>query len=189
MISKISKDSTLVLIMIIYFIAGYYNIYFALVILPCYIFAFYYIFFKNNRDFCKYYCFRGAIFDKLKIIKKKRNSLKKNNTKLIQSIVFNYFLINIFILTMSTVMVFLNRMNSLNEVRFLLLFNLSFIKLQTLVDSSSWILHLSYRLYSMTVTTVLTGILFGMMYKPRIWCSVCPYRKIGTFYINRKNVK
>ncbi|WP_422678833.1 4Fe-4S binding protein [Clostridium thermosuccinogenes] len=42
------------------------------------------------------------------------------------------------------------------------------------VPPSRWAVHLSFRVYSMMLTTTIFGLLLAWIFKPRTWCTVCP---------------
>jgi polyferredoxin len=52
-----------------------------------------------------------------------------------------------------------------------------------------WLTHLSYRFYSMMLTTTLIGLVLSVLYKPRTWCTVCPISTISGQYISQKTKK
>jgi len=43
----------------------------------------------------------------------------------------------------------------------------------------NWVVHLSFRIYSMMFTTTVIGMVLGFMYRPRIWCTICPVNTIS----------
>ncbi|HSP48324.1 MAG TPA: 4Fe-4S binding protein, partial [Clostridiaceae bacterium] len=50
-----------------------------------------------------------------------------------------------------------------------------------------WITHLAFRLYSMTLTSTVIGLIMGALYRPRTWCSVCPVNTVSDMDIMKKD--
>jgi hypothetical protein len=76
---------------------------------------------------------------------------------------------------MSTLMVALGRMEALDHVRLFMVF-------QSPLSWPQWaqwslpaaVIHGSYRVISMLLSSTLLGLVLGYLYAPRTWCSICP---------------
>lgn len=91
-------------------------------------------------------------------------------------VVLGYFCMNILFITMSTIAVATGRIEPIEKIRLLIILELPW-NLPQLIDFGSipvWISHLSYRFYSVMLTSTLLGLGFALLYKPRTWCAVCP---------------
>lgn len=168
----------LFIITILFFVLGFFNILFAWFGFACMTLPFILLLKNKRKTWCQGYCPRASLFHAMfrnRSITGKAGPgwLIKGNFKWI---VLVYFVFNLFILIMSTVMVFKGRAESMENIRFLLAFQLPW-DIPQLLDSSgipSWAVHLSYRIYSMMFTTTTIGLLLGWIYKPRTWCTICP---------------
>jgi hypothetical protein len=172
---------------IIFFLLGIVNISFSIIGLLCFIIPFLqYKKYKNNI-WCKYYCPRAGFLGILLKKKKFGLSLPNNDTlKKFRKYVLYYFSLNVFFASMSTLMVFLNRMEPFDFVRILMIFRAPFELIQLIhIDLPNWLIHFSYRIYSIMFTSTLVGIIIGIIYKPKAWCSVCP---IGTLTRKVKSI-
>jgi len=99
-----------------------------------------------------------------------------------------YFGISLFVIIISTIKVASGSMQPMNYLRFLLLFSLGgeipqFIEFNNIV---SWVTHLSYRFYSMMMTTTVLGLILALIYKPRTWCTICPIATVSDVYVKTK---
>lgn len=76
-----------------------------------------------------------------------------------------YFCFNFFVLTMSTIRVFLNKMEPVKQVRFLIAFPLpwSMPQFLTIGPFPDWAVHLSFRVYSMMFTTTIIGLILARL--------------------------
>ncbi|MFA9463151.1 MAG: hypothetical protein ACERKN_02555 [Velocimicrobium sp.] len=92
-----------------------------------------------------------------------------------------YFGISLFFILMSTLGVVKGMKPAMEYLRFFILFPLPFEMPQLLdiINLSPWLTHLSYRIYSMMMTTTILGLLLAMFYKPRTWCAICPISTIS----------
>lgn len=179
---------TLFLVVILFFTLSMIHIAFAWLGLICMILPFILYYQSKEKLWCKYYCPRASFF--LKILNKISFGMKIPKwmkAKDIKIFVVYYFAINLFFATMSSIMVSTGRMEPLNFVRIFMLFKAPF----TLPQLFNWsthpgLLHASYRIYSMMFTSTITGLIIGMLYKPRTWCMICPIQTLTTKNPNNK---
>jgi polyferredoxin len=104
-------------------------------------------------------------------------------------IMLAYFGISLFIIIMSTIKVASGSIPSMNYLRFLLMIPLTG-EMPQLIEFTNiipWVTHLSYRFYSMMMTTTFLGFLLALIYKPRTWCTICPIATVSEAYINKSN--
>jgi len=89
--------------------------------------------------------------------------------------VFKYFIFNLSIATLSTIMVGIGRVMPIDNIRFLIIFKMPFELFQIFDYNIAPVLtHLSYRIYSMFFTSIAIGLGFGILFKPITWCQICP---------------
>ncbi|MBC8079947.1 MAG: 4Fe-4S binding protein, partial [Gorillibacterium sp.] len=98
-----------------------------------------------------------------------------------------YFMLNLFVFTMSTSMVVTGRRAPIEKVRFLLAFQLPWNMPQLLNFGHfpDWAVHLSFRMYSMMLTTTVLGLLLAWIFKPRTWCTICPINTVSDLALRK----
>ena len=152
------------------------HISFSILGLICFITPFIQFYIYKDKVWCKYVCPRAGYFNvligKINIGLKPPKFFNKIGVK---KAVVTYFGLNLFFITMSTIMVALARINPIEEVRFLIIFSLPG-QLPQLLDLvlPSPLIHLGYRVYSMMFSSVVVGTIIGILYRPRSWCVICP---------------
>ncbi len=165
---------------ILVFIIGMVNISFTLLAFVCFITPFV-LYFKSGKPlWCRYICPRAGMFtkflSKISLKKKMPRLLRSNNLK---KLVIGYFIFNMTLAVVTSFMVASGRITGLEHIRFLMFFRLPFELPQILtLDISPAITHLGYRIYSMMFTTVLIGLILGVLYTPRTWCVICPIQNL-----------
>lgn len=183
----------LYIITIVFFGLGFFNIIFGWLGFICLILPFVLLYKDRKKTWCQGYCPRASLFQKAfrgKSLTKKVAPawLTKGRTKLF---VLGYFCVNLFILTMSTIMVSRGVREPLERIKFLLLFQIPWNIPQVLDFGSvpGWIVHLSFRVYSMMFTTTVLGLVLAGIFKPRTWCTICPVNTISDLALSRMKTK
>ena len=85
-------------------------------------------------------------------------------------------------------MVFLDKRDPIEKVRFLMAFQLPWI-MPNLLDIGmmpDWVVHLGFRVYSMMFTTTIIGLLVGYLYRARNWCAICPMGALSSLGLREK---
>ncbi len=159
-----------------FFIMGFINISFAIIGLLCIVIPFADYKFNRSKKWCSTYCPRKSVF--VRILAKLSLNLKVPKflkTKQLKEFIFNYFLINLMIVFLTTVMVSIGRINPVEQVRLFIVFPVTSDLFQ-LVDFElpSFVIHLGYRIYSMMLSSLVIGSVMALFLKPQTWCSVCP---------------
>jgi hypothetical protein len=173
---------------LVYFLLGVIHIHFALLALFCLMFPIILLVATKKKTWCQGYCPRASLFT---VCTKGANCSSKIPrffvTGNMKWIVLVYFLINLFVITATTIRVSAGGMMPMNSLRFLLFIQLPFDlpQLFHFYNAAPWMTHLSYRLYSMMMTTTFIGILFAFIYKPRTWCVICPISTVSGLYLNK----
>lgn len=180
----------LFLITLLFFILGFVNIVFAWFGLACLILPFVLLAKDKKKTWCHNYCPRASLFTVL--FKGRSLTGKTGPNWLVRGkgkwITLIYFCLNLFVLTMSTIMVSKGVREPVEQVRFLLAFPVPWDlpQLLSLSPASDWVLHLSYRIYSMMFTTTVLGLVLGWLFMPRTWCTVCPINTISDLSLKNK---
>lgn len=179
----------LFLIAIIFFVLGFFNIVFAWMGFACLGFPFVLLLKNKRKTWCQNYCPRANLFGVL--FRNRSLTGKAGPDWLIRGkvkwFVFVYFIFNLFVLTMSTFMVFMGRREPIEKVRFLIAFILPW-DMPQLLDFGAfpdWAVHLSFRVYSMMFTTTVLGLLLAWIFRPRTWCTVCPVNTASDLILHK----
>lgn len=184
------NNKYLFLITIFYFALGFVNIHFSLLGILCMTLPIILLLKDNKKTWCQGYCPRANLYAKSgKITSKysRKTPIFFINGKM-KWIMLSYFIISLFIITMSTVKVASGAIPSMNIIRFLIVFPIKgqMPQLIEISNTVSWITHLSYRFYSMMMTTTILGLILALVYKPRTWCTICPIATVSDVYLKSK---
>lgn len=178
----------LYIITILFFVLGFFNIVFAWLGFTCLTLPFILLLKNRKKTWCQQYCPRASLFGAL--FRNRSITGKGGPDWLVKGkakwFVLTYFCINLFVLTMSTIMVFKGRRAPVEKVRFLIAFELPW-NMPQLLDFGvmpGWVTHLSFRVYSMMFTTTILGLLLAWLFKPRTWCTVCPINTASNIIIS-----
>lgn len=160
----------------LYLVLGLFNIMFAWLGLICFVTPLLISLFGGGKKYCNEFCGRGQLLSllgtKLKI------SRNKPIPRFFVSKYFRYgflifFLFMFFNMLLSTYLVF-NGTNSLKEVITLLwTFKLPW-NFNDLTNVTPWIAQFAFGFYSLMLTSTILGIVTGILYKARSWCTYCP---------------
>lgn len=176
------------LITIVFFVLGFFNILFAWLGFGCLILPFVLLAINKNKTWCQDYCPRANLFGVFRNRSMTGNAgpvwLIKGKAKWY---VLGYFAFNMFVLTMSTIMVFVGRRAPLEQIRFLFVFKLPWTIPQLLNFDAfpNWAVHLSFRMYSMMFTTTVVGLILAWIFRPRTWCTVCPVNTVSDLILHK----
>lgn len=168
------------MVTVLFFLLGFIHITFSVLGLICMILPFAFFVRTADKVWCKRYCPRASFFVKvLSKVSLKHKAPKGLTKKAFRRAVLYYFGINLFFAIMSTVMVSIGRIASIDYLRFLIVFPvpLEIPQLLTLTVPDI-LLHLSFRIYSMMMTSTAIGIVLGILYMPRTWCVICPIQTL-----------
>ncbi len=167
----------LFLVTLTYFVLGFVSILFANLAILCMIIPFIIVARSKKKRWCQSYCPRASL---LNLVGKKHNwkvipeNIKSGKLK---RIMLGYFGLNLLFITGSTLQVAIARMSAMEYIRLFIVFELFPIPQLISIEAPSFLMHLSYRFYSMMLSTTLLSGVLARVYRPRLWCAVCP---IGT---------
>ena len=177
-----SIQNQLFFITLLFFALGFIHISLSLLGIACFVLPFIQYIKYKDKVWCKYYCPRAGYFNRL--IASLSFGLKAPKvlfSKKVKKGVVVYFAINLLFVTMSTVMVTLGRVAPIEQIRFMIVLALPFQMPQLLdLQVAPNVLHLSYRIYSMMLTSTIVGSILGVLYHPRTWCGLCPINTLTT---------
>ncbi|MCX8132114.1 MAG: hypothetical protein N3I35_18695 [Clostridia bacterium] len=179
----------LFIITILFFALGFFNIIFAWIGFACLLLPFIFLAKDRRKTWCQEYCPRASLFN---VLFSSRSLTGKAGPSWLTRgkakwVVLIYFIFNLFVLTMSTIMVSVGRREPMEIVRFLFAFKLpwSMPQLLDIASIPGWAVHLSYRLYSMMFTTTVLGLLLAWIFRPRTWCTVCPINTVSNLMLHK----
>ena len=158
------------------FLLSFINIGFMALGIICFIIPFVQYLKYKEQIWCKYFCPRAGFFTKaFKKIGLKKPLPKWLRGEKLKEVVIYYFIINLSFITLSSIMVFLGRIQPIEELRLLIVIGTS-LKMPQLIPLAlpPVLLHFSYRMLSIMVTSISFGSILGFIYAPRTWCIICP---------------
>lgn len=168
----------LYLITIAYFASGFIHMGLALFAFVCIFLPFALLKYSEKNIWCSSYCPRSYWLD----VFGNRGLKRKTPLFLVGSnarrYVLIYFCINMFFVFMSTVMVTLGKIAPMDVIRFFIIIPTDW-RLPQLWNPGAMppiMLHLSYRLYSVMLSSTIAGTALAILYKPRTWCAICPIK-------------
>ena len=183
------NNKYLFLITLSFFALGFVNIHFSLLGIICMILPFILLFKSRRKIWCQSYCPRASLystcgnFKKWSSLSTPRFFIKGN----MKWIILAYLGINLTFILMSSLMVGIGVRPAMDYLRILVIFPIPFQMPQLIdyIEVTPWLTHLSYRLYSMMITTTILGLLLALIYKPRTWCTICPISTVSDVLIKK----
>lgn len=173
-----------------FFVIGIINIHFALLGIICMLTPFILLWKNKKKTWCQGYCPRANLYTKIG----KQPFFPSYHTPayLIRGnmkwIMLGYFGISLFFITMSTIAVARGFREPMNYLRFLIILPIPFELPQIfqITKLPVFLSHLSYRFYSMMLTTTILGLILGIFFKPRTWCVICPINTTSDLLLKKK---
>ena len=99
-----------------------------------------------------------------------------------------YFGLNLLFIAGSTVWVGMQEMAAMDHVRLFIAIALPGPLPQLIPLTQGippWVVHLSYRFYSMMLSSTIMGIAAALIWRPRAWCAVCPVGNLTRKMVDR----
>lgn len=172
---------------VFYFALGFANIHFALLGIVCMVLPLILLFRNKRKTWCQGYCPRAGLYATCgKMTSKFSFKTPLFFTKgSMKWIMLAYFTISLFMIVMTTVKVSTGIRPPMEYLRFLIVipFSGEMPQLFEFANIAPWITHLSYRFYSMMMTTATLGFVLALVYKPRTWCTICPIATVSDAYV------
>jgi len=179
----------LYLFTITFFLLGFANIHFSLFGIICMTLPIYLLLKDRKKTWCQSYCPRASLYTTCG--KAKKWSSRKTPHFFVKGkmkwIMLTYFGISLLFITISTVVVAKGMRPAMEYLKFLILIPIPFEMPQffDIINPAPWLTHLSYRFYSMMMTTTFLGFLLAMIYKPRTWCTICPIATVSDVILKK----
>jgi len=179
----------LFLFTIFFFLLGFMNIHFSLFGIVCMTLPIILVLKDRKKTWCQNYCPRASLYTTCG--KSKKWSSHKTPRFFIKGnmkwIMLAYFGISLTIILMSTLGVARGVKLPMEYLRFLIVIPLPFDmpQLFDIMNIAPWLTHLSYRFYSMMMTTTFLGLILAMVYKPRTWCTICPIATVSDVILKK----
>jgi hypothetical protein len=171
----------LFIITILYFALGFVHIFFALLAIACMSIPFILIAKTQRKTWCYHYCPRASLTNQTgKLHRRWRKLPLMFSDGYLRKILLWYFGLNLLFIIGSTARIATGAMEAMEYVRLFIAIPLPGPMPQLIQfpqQPPQWLLHLSYRLYSMMLSSSLLGIALSIIYRPRAWCTICP---VGT---------
>ncbi len=169
-------QDSLFFVTILTLLLGLINITFVLAGLLCFTLPFYF-YFRYNRQkiWCRYICPRSGMFTRL--VSKVNIGLKTPKWltgKKAKRFVVSYFIFYMTFVTFTTTVVALGYRDPIEQFRFLMVFRMPDLPQLITITAPEWVLHLSYRIFSMIFSSTVIGVTLGILFKPKTWCAICP---------------
>ncbi len=174
---RVGLAPSLFLITLLYFGLGFISILFGLLAFVCMGIPFILLARHRKKLWCSSYCPRASLLMKTGTRKKTRTIPRQFSDGKLKTVMLWYFGLNLLFITGSTIQVAMGNMASMEYIRLFIAIPLVSLPQLITVEAPSAVMHLSYRLYSMMLSSTILGIVLSRIYRPRIWCAICP---VGT---------
>lgn len=159
----------------LYILLGFVNILFAWLGLLCFMIPLLISLIKGTKGYCNYYCGRGQLFALLG----SKLSLNNKMPVFLYSKWFRYGFL-VFFMTMfgnmlfSTYLVFSGAKNLTEMITLFWTFQLPWQWAYADGLVTPWVAQFAFGFYSLMLTSVLIGMIFMIVFRPRSWCVICP---------------
>ncbi len=180
----------LFIITILYFALAFVHILFALLAIVCMTFPFILIAKTKQKTWCHNYCPRASLTNQTGKIHKHWRKLPLMFTDgYLRKVLLWYFGLNLLFIIGSTARIATGAMEAMDYIRLFIAIPLpgplpQIIQLPQQLPP--WLIHLSYRLYSMMLSSTLLGIALSIIYRPRAWCTICPVGTLSNTLVKKR---
>jgi len=175
----------LFLITLLYFALGFVSILFGLLAVFCITIPFILLARYKKKLWCSTYCPRASLLMQTGTRKKKKTIPRQFSNGTLKKAMLWYLGLNLLFITGSTIQVAMGNMLSMEFIRLFIVIPLVPLPQLIPVEAHPALLHLSYRLYSMMLSSTILGIVLSRLYRPRIWCAICPVGTLSNGLLNR----
>ena len=180
-VESINPLNCLFLVTLLYFALAFVNITLALLALFCFTIPFILILTSKKKLWCIHYCPRSSLLKFTGKVGRNRKVPGWIISRKMRTAILNYFCINFLFITLSSIMVSLGRVAPMDFIRFFIVIptNWRLLQLVEWVEIPPVLLHLSYRFYSVMLSSTIAGAIVSLMFKPKTWCAVCPVNTLS----------
>ncbi|MBI9095503.1 MAG: 4Fe-4S binding protein [Sphaerochaeta sp.] len=176
----------LFLITLLYFSLGFVSILFGLLAGLCMAIPFILLSRYKKKVWCSTYCPRASLLMQTGTKRKTRAIGRQFSDGTLKKAMLWYFGLNLLFITGSTIQVASHNMASMEYIRLFIAIPLVPLPQLITIEAPPALLHLSYRLYSMMLSSTILGIALSRMYRPRIWCAICPVGSISNELLKKQ---
>lgn len=167
----------LFLVTLLYFSLGFVSILIGLLAVFCMAIPFVLLARYKKKVWCSTYCPRASLLMHTGTTKKTRTIPHQFSNGTLKKAMLWYFGLNLLFITGSTIQVAMGNMPSMQYIRLFIAIPLVPLPQLITVEAHPALLHLSYRLYSMMLSSTILAVVLSRLYRPRLWCAICP---VGT---------
>jgi polyferredoxin len=142
----------------------------------------------KKKVWCQNYCPRASLIQLTGKMNRKQKPVPRQFTNgSLRKALLWYFGLNLLFITGSTLRIARGFMEPMAFVR--LFIAIPLFPLPQLIDFTAppFLLHLSYRLYSMMLSSTILGIAFSLIWRKRLWCAVCPVGSLSNTFLGIKS--
>ena len=175
----------LFLITLLYFALGFVSILFGLLAVFCITIPFILLARYKKKLWCSTYCPRASLLMQTGTRKKKKTIPRQFSNGTLKKAMLWYLGLNLLFITGSTIQVAMGNMLSMEFIRLFIVIPLVPLPQLIPVEAHPALLHLSYRLYSMMLSSTILGIVLSRLYRQRIWCAICPVGTLSNGLLSR----
>jgi len=175
----------LFLITLLYFSLGFVSILFGLLAVFCMAIPFILLSRYKKKVWCSTYCPRASLLLLTGTKRKTRAIGRQFSDGTLKKAMLWYFGLNLLFITGSTIQVGMLNMPSMEFIRLFIVIPLVPLPQLIPVEAHPALLHLSYRLYSMMLSSTILGIVLSRLYRQRIWCAICPVGTLSNGLLSR----
>ncbi|MDA3957035.1 4Fe-4S binding protein [Oceanispirochaeta sp.] len=172
---------------ILYFLLGFVNIHLSSLALFCLVTPLV-LLMKNRKNlWCSGICPRADYLSLFRFVNLGLRMPRWLVNLKAKNLVLTYVCFNLLLIGLSSFMVSQGKIAPIDKIRL-------FIFLQIPWDMPQMIhyhlynpllLHLSFRLYSLMLSSTILGTVLAILYKPRTWCVLCPVKTLSQRYLNQ----
>ncbi len=179
----------LFIITILYFALGFVHIIFAITAIACMSIPFILLVTTKRKTWCHHYCPRASLTNQTGKIHGHWRKLPAMFTDgYLRKVLLWYFGLNLLFIIGSTVRIATGAMEAMDYVRLFIAIPLPGPLPQIIQFPQQlppWLIHLSYRFYSMMLSSTLLGIALSIVYRPRAWCAICPVGTLSNILVEK----
>jgi len=176
----------LFLITLLYFSLGFVSILFGLLAVFCMAAPFILLSRYKKKVWCSTYCPRASLLMQVGAKTRTRAIGHQFYDGTLKKAMLWYFGINLLFITGSSIQVAIGNMPSMEFIRLFIVIPLVPLPQLITPEAPPALLHLSYRLYSMMLSSTILGIVLSRIYRQRIWCAICPVGTVSNALLKRQ---
>lgn len=183
-----NNNMPIYLLTLLYFAMGFVNITASLLAFVCIIAPFAIVAIKNKKLWCSSMCPRADFFSLFKNVRAGSKAPKYLIGKGMKRGILIYFIISFSFAILTTILVGFGRIKIMDSVRLFIFFRIP-VNMPQIFDFSfvsDFIIHFSYRLYSIMLSSTILGTTLALLFKPKSWCAICPMNTLSSALLKKQ---